>query len=350
MTRSTLLRMVAAMLALTVVTSVVMLQFDWNGVAGSEEAKDIDLLTDVMIVLSSFVYSIVMVMLAYSIWKYRAKPGDESDGEPIHGNTKLEIAWTLIPTVIVLGAAAYSWVILDKIEAREPDRLQVDVTAQQFAWKFEYPEEGISSTELHVPVDRQVEFNMQAIDVIHSFWVPEWRMKKDIVPGLTTHVTATPDREGNFALVCTELCGIGHATMRTPVVVESQEEFDQWVSKQEGGEGAGGAGDEAVAETGPVEDLSSEATEGQAIFDESGCSGCHTLAAAGSTADIGPDLDEALPQLTPEEIETAIVDPDKELAEGFGAGIMPDTFEESLDQNQLDALVSFLTESTAGAK
>jgi cytochrome c oxidase subunit II len=350
MTRSTLLRMVAAILVLTVVISVVMVQFDWNGVAGSEEAHDIDLLTDVMIVLSSFVYSIVIVMLAYSIWKYRAKPGDESDGEPIHGNTKLEIAWTMIPTVIVLAAAAYSWVILDKIEAREPDRLQVDVTAQQFAWKFEYPEEGISSTELHVPVDRQVEFNMQAIDVIHSFWVPEWRMKKDLVPGLTTHITATPDREGDFALICTELCGIGHATMRSPVVVETQEEFDQWVSKQEGGEGAGGAGDEAVAETGPEEDLSSEATEGQAIFDESGCSGCHSLAAAGSTADVGPNLDEALPQMTPEEIETAIVDPDSELAQGFGAGIMPDTFEESLDQNQLDSLVAFLTESTAGTK
>ena len=93
-----------------------------------------------MIVLSSFVYSIVMVMLGYSIWRYRAKPGDESDGEPIHGNTRLEIAWTLIPTVIVLFGAAYSWVILDDIEAREPDRLEVDVTAQQFAWNFEYPE------------------------------------------------------------------------------------------------------------------------------------------------------------------------------------------------------------------
>ena len=106
--------MVAAMLALTVVISVVMLQFDWNGVAGSTEADEIDLLLDVMIVLSSFVYSIVLVMLGYSIWKYRAKPGDESDGEPIHGNTKLEIAWTTIPTVIVLLRAAYSWVILDR--------------------------------------------------------------------------------------------------------------------------------------------------------------------------------------------------------------------------------------------
>jgi cytochrome c oxidase subunit II len=342
--------MVGAMLALTVVISVVMLQFDWNGVAGSTEADDVDLLLDVMIVLSSFVYSIVLVMLGYSIWKYRAKPGDESDGEPIHGNTKLEIMWTTIPTVIVLAAAAYSWVILDRIEAREPDRLQVDVTAQQFAWRFEYPEQGVTSTELHVPVDRQVEFSMTAIDVIHSFWVPEWRMKKDLVPGLTTHITATPDREGDYALICTELCGVGHSTMRAPVVVETQEEFDSWIAEQEGDEGAGGAGGPAGGETGAAEDPADEAAAGEAIFSEQGCSGCHTLSAAGSTGDIGPSLDESIPQMSPQEIEQAIIDPDSELAEGFGAGIMPDTFGESLDEEQLSALVAYLSESAGGGK
>ena len=350
MTRATLVRMVGAMLALTVVISVVMLQFDWNGVAGSTEADEIDLLLDVMIVLSSFVYSIVLVMLGYSIWRYRAKPGDESDGEPIHGNTKLEIAWTMIPTVIVLTAAAYSWVILDRIEAREPDRLQVDVTAQQFAWRFEYPDQQVTSTELHVPVDRQVEFSMEALDVIHSFWVPEWRMKKDVVPGLTTHITATPDREGNYSVVCTELCGIGHATMRAPVVVETQEEFDAWIAEQEGEEGAGGAGGPAGEAGGAAEEPSEEAAAGEQIFTESGCSGCHTLAAAGSTADIGPDLDEVLAQRTPDEIEQSIVDPDSQLSPGFGAGIMPDTFSDSLDEEQLKALVAYLTDSTAGTK
>jgi cytochrome c oxidase subunit II len=342
MTRATLVRMVAVMLVLTAVISVVMLQFDWNGTAGSTEAEDIDTLTDVMIVLSAFVYSIVLVMLGFSIWRYRAKPGDESDGEPIHGNTKLEIAWTMIPTVIVLAAAAYSWVILDQIEARESDRLEVDVTAQQFAWKFEYPDEGVTSTELHVPVDRQVEFSMQALDVIHSFWVPEWRVKKDVVPGETTHVVATPNLEGNFALICTELCGIGHSTMRAPVVVESQEDFDAWISKQtKGGEQAAGGG-------GAVEEPSQEAELGASIFDEQGCSGCHTLAAAGATADIGPDLDEVLAKRSPEEIEQSIVDPDAKLSPGFGAGIMPDNFGDSLDEEQLSALVGFLTESTQG--
>src|ERR671910_3890391 len=179
-----LAKLIAAVLALTIVTSVIMLIPNWNGDQGSTAADDIDTLLDVAIVLSSFVFSIVMVMLGYSVWRWRARPGDESDGAPIHGNTRLEIAWTLIPTVIVLFGAGYSWFILDKIEAREADRLEVDVTAQQFAWRFEYPDQGITSTELHVPVDRQVELNLEAIDVIHSCWVPEWRVKKDAVPGI----------------------------------------------------------------------------------------------------------------------------------------------------------------------
>ena len=233
MPRKDLPKLIAAIVALTVVGSIIMLIPDWNGFNGSVEADKIDTLLDVMIVLSTFVFAIVMVMLVYAVWKYRAKPGDESDGEPIHGNTRLEIAWTLIPTIIVLFGAAYSWVILDEIEAREPDRLQVDVTGQQFKWSFEYPEEGVMSNELVVPVDRQANFNLTALDVIHSFWVPEWRVKKDAVPGLETAVAATPDAEGSYSLVCTEFCGTGHATMRAFVRVVSEAEFDDWIADQE---------------------------------------------------------------------------------------------------------------------
>jgi cytochrome c oxidase subunit 2 len=187
-----------------------------------------------MIVLSSFVFSIVMVMLVYSVWRWRAKPGDESDGAPIHGNTNLEIAWTVIPTVIVLFGAIYSWIVLSDIEAHDPDRMVVDVYAQQYEWRFEYPDEGVTSRELHVPIDRQVEFRMHALDVIHSFWVPEWRIKKDAVPGITTRAYVTPDKTGDYTLVCTELCGVGHSTMRAPVKVEdSQEVFDAWAAKQD---------------------------------------------------------------------------------------------------------------------
>ena len=229
-----ILKLFGVVIVLTVITSVIMLIPNWNGEQSSTAADDIDRLLDVMIVLSSFVFSIVMVMLVYAVWRWRAKPGDESDGAPIHGNTRLEIAWTVIPTVIVLFGAIYSWITLSDIEAHDPDRMVVDVYAQQYEWHFNYPEEGVTSRELHVPVDRQVEFRLHALDVLHSFWVPEWRIKKDAVPGITTRAYVTPTKAEDLTLVCTELCGIGHATMRAPVKVESsQSTFDQWASTQD---------------------------------------------------------------------------------------------------------------------
>jgi cytochrome c oxidase subunit II len=224
-----LAKLIAAIVVLTAVTSVIMLIPSWDGEQASTAASKIDTLLDVLIVLASFVFSAVMVMMGYSVWKWRVKPGDEGDGAPIHGNTRLEIAWT----VIVLFLAGYSWITLDNIEAHDKDRMVVDVYSQQYEWHFDYPETGTTSRELHVPVDRQIEFRMHALDVLHSFWVPEWRIKKDNVPGITTRAYVTPTKTGDFTLVCTELCGIGHATMRAPVVVEdSQATWQAWAAKQ----------------------------------------------------------------------------------------------------------------------
>jgi cytochrome c oxidase subunit II len=247
-TGKTYLRLGVAMFVTAVVSSIFLLQFDWFGDAASVERGPIDTLFDVMIVLSCVVFAIVLVMFAYALYAYRAKPGDESDGKPVHGNTRLEIAWTLIPTIIVLFGAGYSWVVLNDIEAKASDRMPLNVIGQQFKWTFEYPEETVGSgesaapvttNELHVPVDRQLEVTISALDVLHSFWVPEWGIKRDAVPatdpeeeGIDNQFVVTPDEEGTFSLVCTELCGTGHATMRATVIVESQEEFDQWLAEQ----------------------------------------------------------------------------------------------------------------------
>jgi cytochrome c oxidase subunit II len=230
--RLPIVKMLLATLALTVAISAVMLPINWDGQGASTAAPKIDNLLNVMIVLSSLVFSLVLVMLFYALYKFKAKPGDESDGEPIHGNTRLEIAWTLIPTIIVLFGGGYSWKVLHDIEVKEPNALKVDAFSQQFAWSFAYPGKGYvySQGELHVPVDRQVQFKMHAQDVIHSFWVPEWRIKKDNVPGITTTAIVTPDKVGTYQLVCTELCGFGHATMRAKVVVESPGRFKKWIA------------------------------------------------------------------------------------------------------------------------
>jgi cytochrome c oxidase subunit II len=231
MKRATLVRLIAAMIVLTIIQSVVLVNIHWFGTQGSKEAGEIDTLFNVMIVLSSFVFAVVMVMFGYSIWKFRAKPGDEGDGEPIHGNTRVEIAWTVIPTVIVLFGAAYSAVVLGHVGEKNP-KLTVDVTAQQFEWSFDYKTEGAKSQILHVPVDERIGFRLHALDVLHSFWVPEWRVKKDAVPGLTTQVFTTPDRVGQYSLICTELCGFGHSTMRAKVIVEPRADFDKWIATQ----------------------------------------------------------------------------------------------------------------------
>ena len=224
-------KLIAAVVALGTAIWAVMVSINWNGQEASTAAPKIDDLLNVMIVISSYVFAMVLVMLFYALWKFKAKPGDESDGEPIHGNTRLEIAWTLIPTIIVLFGAGYSWKVLHDIEQEEPNHLTVDVFSQQYAWSFAYPGKGYKYVqgEFHVPVNRQVVFKMHAQDVIHSFWVPEWRIKKDNVPGITTTAIVTPDRVGTYQLVCTELCGFGHATMRAKVVVEPESKFDRWV-------------------------------------------------------------------------------------------------------------------------
>ena len=230
--RLPIVKMLLVVVAGTAAISAVMLSINWDGQEASTAAPKIDDLLNVMIVLSSFVFSLVIVMLFYALYKFRAKPGDESDGEPIHGNTRLEIAWTLIPTIIVLFGGAYSWKVLNEIEDKGSNPMTIDVFSQQYAWSFGYPGKGNvwSEGELHVPLDRQIQFKMHSQDVIHSFWVPEWRIKKDNVPGITTTAIVTPDRLGTYQLICTELCGFGHASMRAKVVVETPADFRKWVT------------------------------------------------------------------------------------------------------------------------
>lgn len=223
--------MAAAVVVLSALTCTVMLSINWNGAEDSTAAPKIDDLLNIAIVLSTIIFWIVMVALAYALYAFRAKPGDESDGEPIHGNTRLEIAWTLVPTVIVLFLGGWSWKVLNEVEEPLPGAMTVDVFSQQYAWSFGYPGKGYvySQGVMHVPVNRQIDFKMHSQDVIHAFWVPQWRIKKDTVPGITTTARVTPSKVGHYQLICTELCGFGHSTMRAKVIVQPQAAFNKWV-------------------------------------------------------------------------------------------------------------------------
>ena len=241
---------VGRMMAIGVIASLIgigiSLLIDWFPEDASTIAGDIDTLYDVLLICSVPVFVLVMTIAIYSVVRFRAKPGDMGDGPPIHGNTKLEIIWVTVPFIMVTALAIYGWIVLDDIEAKQPNELVVNVTGQQFAWTFEYPQEKVNANELVLPLDRPVDFRIRTEDVIHSFWVPQFRLKSDTVPGLTTRVRVTPDRVGAWSVVCTELCGLGHSAMRANVRVVPEEEYLAWIEDQgeeaeaEGGGGGGG--------------------------------------------------------------------------------------------------------------
>jgi cytochrome c oxidase subunit 2 len=219
----------------------------------------------------------------------------------------------------------------------------VKVTGQQFTWTFEYPSEKVNSPELVLPVNRPVEFKIQSKDVIHSFWVPQFRLKSDAVPGLTTAIRLTPNKAGRYEVVCAELCGLGHSTMRQFVRVLPASEFDSWVSDQRKAAGGGGG---TTGGGGTSGGGGKAAPNGEDLFSSLGCTGCHTLKAAGATAKVGPDLgklDKAAANA--KFIETSIVDPNADITKGFNPDIMPKDFGDRLSKEELDALVKYLLES-----
>jgi cytochrome c oxidase subunit II len=215
------------------IASAVALIPDWLPSSASREAGRIDFVFWFVTGICIFVFSIVAAVTVYSVLKFRARPDDDSDGPPIHGHTGLEIVWTAIPTMLVTAIAIVSAIVLAKDDAAGANPLRVDVYAQQFFWSYRYPGYNNKTSEiLRLPVDRSVVLRMHAKDVIHSFWVPEFRQKQDVVPGITPTLHITPNKLGSYPVICTELCGLGHALMRSRVIVMQPDAFDQWAQKK----------------------------------------------------------------------------------------------------------------------
>jgi cytochrome c oxidase subunit 2 len=321
------------------------LLIDWFPVPASEQAGPIDTLWDVLLIASVPVFVLVETIVLYCAIKFRMRPGEElKDGPPIHGNTKLEIIWTAIPAILLVGLCTYAYVVLTDIEKAEANTMNVRVVGEQFTWTFYYRGENgdeIASPQLYLPARTPVNFTVQSKDVIHDFWVPAFRMKIDAVPGIDTHVrVTTTGRMGEFPVVCAELCGLGHSTMRQSAHVMTREDFDARLAElargPEGGGGGGGGGGETDGKT-----LFTDAAEPTA------CGSCHTLADAGTTGTTGPNLDEVLADLSEDQIRESIVDPDAEVTEGFQPGLMP-RYGDSLSEAQVDAMVEYLMEVKGG--
>lgn len=266
-----------------VVLTLVSLWYGYNHnllpIAASKEAVLIDDLFNVMMVISAGIFILVQSALLFIAYRYRRQPGDETDAKYVHGNIPLEIVWTAIPAVIVLALSLYSFDIYEEIGGLNPmdhsghsgvhqevkatpsskagimemaassespsgsssmemplaadaAPFEVNVTGLQFAWLFNYVGTEVTSGELHLPVGRDALLNITAMDVLHAFWVPEFRIKQDAVPGRTIPIRISPTREGTYPLICAELCGAYHGVMRSQVIVQSQRDYEDWLATQ----------------------------------------------------------------------------------------------------------------------
>ena len=217
------------------VASAVALIPNWLPEPASREAGRIHFVFWFVTGICIFIFAIVAAVSIYTVWKFRVQPDDDSDGPPIHGHTGLEIAWTAVPTLLVVAIAIVSAIVLAKNDAEGADPLRVEVTAQQFFWSYRYPEFGNKESDiLRLPVNRSIVLRMTSKDVIHSFWVPEFSQKQDVVPGIHPTLHITPDRVGTYPVICTELCGLGHALMRSRVIVMKPAAFEKWASQKGG--------------------------------------------------------------------------------------------------------------------
>ena len=230
----------------------------------SSNAPVYDELFKVLFSIGTILFVGIVGLIVYSLVRFRRRASDLGDGVAIEGNLPLEILWTAIPAVVVLFVGIYSYDIYDRMGGMTPlndhamhvmheqsaDQrtwagispiatagqegmapLPIDVTAMQFAFIFHYPDSDITTGELHVPVGQPVALQMKALDVIHAFWVPQFRLKQDVIPGQPTLLSFTPTRPGSYPIVCAELCGPYHGGMRSTVIVEEPDSFSAWVAK-----------------------------------------------------------------------------------------------------------------------
>jgi len=234
-------------------------------VAASVQAGPIDWMWNLEVIAMSFLFALIVAPMFYSLVVFRRKKGDTTDAEHMEGNTRLEIAWSVIPLFIVTAFAYIGAVNLAETRRVDPQAMIVKVTGIQWSWNFEYPAvDGVTvvSDELHLPVGKQVLLRMTSKDVIHSFWVPEFRVKQDLVPGRFTELRVTPSLNGNYKVRCAELCGTSHAYMEKPLVISSQGEFDVWMA--------------ARVEEAKIAASTPEGS-GQLLVANNGCAACHSI-------------------------------------------------------------------------
>jgi cytochrome c oxidase subunit 2 len=323
---------VILLVILLTVAGIFILQNEWLLTqAASLQADTIDQAFSILWIAIAFLFALIVGFILYSVIFFRKRKGDDTDGPHIEGNNALEVTWTVIPLITVIGFAVYGSINLAEVLRPDPEAFEVRVIGQQWAWRFEYPDQQLVSEELVLPINQQVLLRMESVDVLHSFWVPEFRVKQDLLPNQETQLRITPNRLGSFKVRCAEICGSQHAYMLADVQVVGQGEFEAWVFAQSD------LPDDPVA-------------RGEIWSERYGCIACHSL---DGTALVGPSwlgifgsertftdgtsmvADEAY-------LLQSILEPNAHIVVGFTPNVMPQNFGEQLNETQLNDIIAFI--------
>lgn len=285
--------------------------------------------------LSSLVLTIgILIAIAYFLYKYRRK--SENDVTPvITHNNKLEVTWSVIPLVLCLIIFGWGYQAYVTMTTTPDDAYEVNVSAQKWLWNFTYENGARSTGELHVPAGRPIKLVMSSNDVIHSFFVPDYRIKKDVVPGRYTEAWFQVPEAGESIIFCTEYCGTGHSDMYGKVVVHEQEEFDQWLADNAGG--ASRPDDLAPAEW------------GEQLAQQNACQTCHSPDGADLTGPTWQGIfgtqhtmtDGSTVEVDENYLRESILDPSAKIREGYQEGLMP-TYQGVLNDEQITAIIEYI--------
>lgn len=285
--------------------------------------------TSFLIVTGACVVLLVAVTatMLFFMYKYNRK-NNPVPGE-VRENLPLEVTWTILPTLLVLGMFYFGWVDFDFIRDPPKDAMPIDVIARQWSWSFKY-QDGRQSDTLRVPVGKPVKLVLTSEDVIHSFFIPAYRIKEDCVPGLNTHLWFNAGETGTFDIFCTEYCGLGHSHMRAKLVAMKESDFDSWYRKKE----------EAAA---------TPESKGEGLLQSKGCLGCHSTDGSrkvgptfkglyGSKVTVMTNGKERTVAADDEYIERSIKEPKADIVKGFPP-IMPKL---PVTEGEIEEIIAYL--------
>jgi cytochrome c oxidase subunit 2 len=301
----------------------------WLPPAESTTADAVDSVFQLILAVSAFFFALIVVLMLVFIVIYRRRPGVAPGESPSH-STPLEVVWSVIPVGIVVVIFYMGFVGYMDIRTPPANAYEVRVTAQKWSWLFTYPN-GHVSEKLHVPVDRPIRLTMTSEDVIHSFFVPAFRIKMDCVPGRYTKTWFHARNAGEYDLYCAEYCGKGHSDMLSKVVVHPAGTFDQWLEEEAN----------LLARMSPAE-------AGEVLYRRQGCSGCHSTDGSAKT---GPtfkgiygqthSFSNASPVTVDDNyIRESILEPMAKIRQGY-QGVMP-TYKGRLKDEEITALIEYI--------